>query len=419
MAFKPPALPTAPKEYDADYMNRMLRILTQHLNGQADSTAATSAADINNSAAKTALVAADELGFWDSVTQRLNKITWANTLVTLNGTYEVLSHKNAASGYAGLSATYQINFVNNAGTFTSLLTNASTAARTYTFPDKSITVAAVDSEAFTGTPTAPTAAVGTNTTQLATTAFVQGQIATVQGAFKNLQASSTGLNANVSITIDEIVVENSSNIYQVLRSVSLTVAGTAVGANGLDAGTIAASTWYSLWVIWNGATTAGLMSTSATAPTLPGGYTHKARIGWVRTDGTANKYPLSFKQYGRSVQYVVATGSNLAALPIMASGVQGNLNTPTWVAVAVGAYVPVTTSKISVLMRQGSNTSMLAPNSSYGQYLSTTNPPLGMVSGSAVASDIVTTMVLESTNIYIAGDNTGSLWACSGWEDNL
>ena len=32
--------------------------------------------------------------------------------------------------------------------------------------------APVDSPAFTGTPTAPTAAVGTNTTQLATTAFV-------------------------------------------------------------------------------------------------------------------------------------------------------------------------------------------------------------------------------------------------------
>jgi hypothetical protein len=33
----------------------------------------------------------------------------------------------------------------------------------------------MDSPAFTGIPTAPTAAAGTNTTQLATTAFVQGQ----------------------------------------------------------------------------------------------------------------------------------------------------------------------------------------------------------------------------------------------------
>jgi hypothetical protein len=48
--------------------------------------------------------------------------------------------KNAASGYAGLSATYQIQFKNTAGTFTSLLTNANTAARTYTFPDTTGTV---------------------------------------------------------------------------------------------------------------------------------------------------------------------------------------------------------------------------------------------------------------------------------------
>jgi hypothetical protein len=54
---------------------------------------------------------------------------------------EVTTHKNAVSGYAGLSATYQIQFKNNAGTFTNLLTNASTAIRTYTFQDASGTVA--------------------------------------------------------------------------------------------------------------------------------------------------------------------------------------------------------------------------------------------------------------------------------------
>lgn len=37
-------------------------------------------------------------------------------------------------------------------------------------------VAPINSPAFTGTPTAPTAAVGTNTTQLATTAFVVAEI---------------------------------------------------------------------------------------------------------------------------------------------------------------------------------------------------------------------------------------------------
>lgn len=54
---------------------------------------------------------------------------------------EVAANKDAASGYAGLTAAYKINFKNAAGTVTSLLENANTAARTYTFPDKTGTVA--------------------------------------------------------------------------------------------------------------------------------------------------------------------------------------------------------------------------------------------------------------------------------------
>ena len=40
-----------------------------------------------------------------------------------------------------------------------------------------------DSPAFTGVPTAPTAVAGTNTTQLATTAFVQASIGTAGGHY--------------------------------------------------------------------------------------------------------------------------------------------------------------------------------------------------------------------------------------------
>lgn len=53
------------------------------------------------------------------------------------------SNKDASGGYVGLTG-YSINFKNAAGTFTSLLANTSTAARTYSFPDRNITVAGVD-----------------------------------------------------------------------------------------------------------------------------------------------------------------------------------------------------------------------------------------------------------------------------------
>lgn len=54
--------------------------------------------------------------------------------------------------------------------------NDTTKNYTLTIPDVSGTVALIDSPTFTGTPTAPTAAASTNTTQIATTAMVHSAI---------------------------------------------------------------------------------------------------------------------------------------------------------------------------------------------------------------------------------------------------
>jgi hypothetical protein len=75
-----------------------------------------------------------------------------------------------------------------------------------------------------------------------------------------------------------------------LASINLTADITASGANGLDTGLEAISTWYSVWVIYNPATRtqASLLSLSATAPTMPTGYTIKRRVGWARNDADGN-----------------------------------------------------------------------------------------------------------------------------------
>lgn len=65
-----------------------------------------------------------------------------------------------------------------------------------------------------------------------------------------------------------------------LTTNNIATAGPA--ANGRDqAGAFTNSTWVHLWWIYNGATLATLSSASATAPTLPSGYTHKAYAGAV------------------------------------------------------------------------------------------------------------------------------------------
>ena len=236
--------------------------------------------------------------------------------------------------------------------------------------------------------------------------------------FKNLQASATGLSATVTVSADEVSMANTANFYITSRAVSLSINSATSGSNGLDTGTIAASTWYSVWVISNGATTAGLLSTSATAPTMPSGYTFKARVGWIRTDGTGNKYPLSFKQYGRQIQYVVAAGSNVTGVPILLSGSTGDPTTPTWTAVGVSTVVPSTAAQISLgLNGLAAVSAIVAPNNSYGGRTSTTNPPT-MVHDATASITTCVSMVLESANIYAASSGTIQVWA-SGWTDNL
>lgn len=71
-----------------------------------------------------------------------------------------------------------------------------------------------------------------------------------------------------------------------LASVNLTIDIANDGVNGLDEGAEASDTWYSIWVIFKPSTNtiAGLVSESATAPTMPADYTKKRRVGWVRND---------------------------------------------------------------------------------------------------------------------------------------
>ena len=250
---------------------------------------------------------------------------------------------------------------------------------------------------------------------------------TVQSSFKNLSASATGTNASVSVSADEIAVENGSNAYMILRSFSRTInSATSGAADGLDTGTIAASTWYSVWAIAKAdGTQGGLLSLSATAPTMPSGYTYKARIGWIRTDGTGNKYPLSFKQLGRKVTYVLAAGSNVTAYPIIATGTSGTFSAGTYTPTtqSVSSFVPSTASHIRLYFNS-QNTAVSAavtPNgaASWTGYGSNPAPEISFYGGASMTT-FTTDMMLESTNIYWANSTGASfVMACGGWEDNL
>lgn len=249
----------------------------------------------------------------------------------------------------------------------------------------------------------------------------------VKGAFSGLSLSATGTNLSVAVSANEVTLENTSNnVYTTVRNVSVTINTQSSGADGLDTGSLAANTWYAVFLIYNGTTTAGLISTSATSPTLPSGYTYKARVGWIRTDGTADKYPRSFKQAGRRGQWVVSAGSNVATARTMISGDSGTLNS-SLTAVAVANYVPPTASRIigAIYQKSTGNLTMgvqASPNSiatdagGPGVFLSQS------INTAYANQQVQFDFMLESSNIYYAANNGGSGsvgMLAIGWEDDL
>lgn len=105
----------------------------------------------------------------------------------------------------------------------------------------------------------------------------------------------------------ESIMLDSKNT-QTLRFIgTLTADITTGGAGGLDTGSEAADTWYAVHVIADFTGGAGavalLLSLSATAPTLPSGYSRFRRVGWVRNDGSSNFQDFEQTGNGRERSY--------------------------------------------------------------------------------------------------------------------
>ncbi|MGB4065402.1 MAG: hypothetical protein WBK19_16380 [Azonexus sp.] len=252
--------------------------------------------------------------------------------------------------------------------------------------------------------------------------------ASIIGAFKNLKINALGVNNyNCAITADEVVLENSNNAYLTVRAVNKTInANGAVGAPLSIMSARAASTWYYRWLWYNA--TNGLtatLDTSSTAPTAPTGYSatdYKAKLpGACRTDASGGTYLLQISTQNWESSYIPLAGSNLAALPQMASGAAGNISTPTWIAIGTGNYIPSTASMISVLAAHSAVASgciIAAPNNSYGPSLSITNPPpIDTNANGGNSARGLADMAVESTNIYWASVLSTSALFCRGWED--
>lgn len=284
----------------------------------------------------------------------------------------------------------------------------------------------------TASASAAAASAATATTQAgiatAAAASIVGTAFPPAGLFKSL-VIKTLTATTLSASADFVVVTDGTNYKTVALNAVLNISLNGL-VNRLDTGTVAANTWYSIWAIATSAGASGLLvSTSATAPTMPAGYTYKARIGWTKTLSASSSLH-GIYQYGRRAQYIVGLVST-TSLPGMVNqaGAIGSVSVPTYVAQSVVNVVPTTASIIYLTASVNSSTTsatvLIAPNASYGAYNSTSNmPPITSVtdttSNQTLVHGFAASLMLETTNIYVAATGSTNLFiGCLGWEDNI
>jgi hypothetical protein len=263
-----------------------------------------------------------------------------------------------------------------------------------------IQLAFLASPEFTGTPVSPTAGLGTNTTQLATTAFVKNQILDHVAGFIATTASDT------TITI-------SSNLFA-----EDTLDTTTVGAKGIDTGSLAASTKYYLYAIWGAAGYSFTLSASSSNPTLTTGYTQYKYMGMFLTNASTKLYRI--KHIGRQAQYVI-DGIVPIFLPALIYGVQGSTTTPTWISALWTGWAPTSATRLRLnLYYMGGTTAMAAPNTHYGVLTSTAIMPAYQgIYGNGIDSMSQFDLIPESNYVYFASNGSYNWLSITGWEENI
>ena len=245
---------------------------------------------------------------------------------------------------------------------------------------------------------------------------------------RNWRAESTGVgNYNVVCTADEVVLRDALGKCVVQTAVNKTIAANGtVGAPLSIMSARAASTWYYIWLWYNASL--GLTATldiSSTAPTAPTGYVSGDYRGLMpgarRTDASGSTFLLGMVTRGLRTFYVVQALTNVTQTPRMSSGVLGSPPS-TYVAIAVGTFVPPTASMLfgDVGNASALSTFAIAPSANYGPSGSgSTNPaPVWQNVGSGDYSHESFEIELLSSNIY-AFNQSGGYINCRGWQEAL
>lgn len=143
-----------------------------------------------------------------------------------------------------------------------------------------------------------------------------------------------GWGSTTTLTVGAGQCRDSNNVIDISVASTLTITSTLSGALGLDTGTVAASTWYYVYVIAasnNELLPTALYSLSATTPTLPTGYDSYRMVGATLTDGSSHF--LKFWQAG-------AAGGGRTIMWDVLQVVNATLTSSTVATISVATGVP-------------------------------------------------------------------------------
>lgn len=228
--------------------------------------------------------------------------------------------------------------------------------------------------------------------------------------YKNLSVAYATA-STVTITADALVLFNSAGYARKYSSISLTADITASGANGLDTGTEATSTWYHIWVIAQQAgTVASLLSVSPTAPTMPANYIFMGYVGAVYNNGSNNF--VVFSQKGNMV--AVSLTNTLSA------GTQTS-----YTAVSLAAAVPTTATSVLVqnIVNSSNSTSNVflevssegsGTSATYG-FISVTRLYASAAGDGAISSGELLLTTPQQIKYYVTGTNANGYIRVNGW----
>lgn len=236
--------------------------------------------------------------------------------------------------------------------------------------------ASLNSPHLTGTPTAPTAAPGTNTDQLASTEFVKTAIAAaiIPGDLYGLALSTAGDSATMSIAAGRATDSTMAYSMSLANTIAKTTAAWAVGnaQGGLDTGAIANNAWYHFYEIkrLDTGVVDVIFSTNASAPTLPANYTIFRGIGSGLTNGSGQW--TKFVQYGDKFMLDVPvteySGTNHSTAQILSTTVPaGKRVEGLYIASTTGGGVWVWLNDLSLADQTLSAALTIISNSTAGQ----------------------------------------------------